>query len=151
MRFFREMSIVRIMGAASFAWFFLMAARTPVDVDEGYYALAAELVAHGRVPYRDFFYPQAPLHPYVLAPFIAVFGARFMLLRIVSATFAGLSGLLVAHAVHRETRSPLGTVMAVVLFATHELSWQWLITIRPYGPAVACILGSLASRHAPRS
>lgn len=139
----REAPIVRLMGAVSFAWFFLMGMRTPVDVDEGYYALAAELVMEGRLPYRDFFYPQPPIHPYLLAPFVLLLGSRFMALRIVSSAFGGLAGLLVAYAVHRQTRSRLATIATVVLFVTHELSWQWLITIRPYGPGVVCILGSL--------
>ncbi len=32
--------------------------------DEGFYTLATKLVSQGRVPYKDFFYPQMPLlHP----------------------------------------------------------------------------------------
>ncbi len=33
--------------------------------DEGFYLYAAKLVSKGYVPYRDFFFPQAPLSPYL--------------------------------------------------------------------------------------
>src|SRR5437016_4568472 len=36
-----------------------------VDGDEGFYLLAAKSVYHGKVLYRDFFYTQMPLLPYV--------------------------------------------------------------------------------------
>jgi hypothetical protein len=143
LRFIREASIVRLLGAASFVWFVILGARLPVDTDEGFYALAVELVTHGRVPYRDFFYPQGPLYPYLFAPFSFVFGAGFMTLRVISSAFAAAAATLVAHAVHRETKSTLGTTAAVILFVTHELSWQWLVTIRPYGLAEVFLLGSL--------
>ena len=37
---------------AAFAW------------DEGYHVLAAQLIARGKRPYLDFFFPQAPLNAY---------------------------------------------------------------------------------------
>lgn len=139
----RGAPIVSRLGVLAFAWFGIVGLRLPVDVDEGYYALAAELVTLGRVPYADFFYPQGPLYPYLLAPFVLLFGARFVVLRLVSSAFAAIAAALVAHLVHRETRSRLAAVAAVVMFVTHELSWQWLVTIRPYGLGVALLLGSL--------
>lgn len=41
-------------------------------LDEGWYIYAGQLLAHGRLPYRDFFYPQAPLAALaftIVAPF----------------------------------------------------------------------------------
>lgn len=38
-----------------------------VDRDEGFYLSAASSVAHGHTPYADFFFPQMPFLPYVLA------------------------------------------------------------------------------------
>jgi hypothetical protein len=48
-------------------WFNHLAQARLLDGDEGFYAMAAKLVAAGRQPYLDFFYPQAPVLPYLYA------------------------------------------------------------------------------------
>ena len=40
-----------------------------LNQDEGWYLYAANLVAEGKVPYRDFFYTQGPLLPFVYSAF----------------------------------------------------------------------------------
>lgn len=143
-----------LLGAATFAWFLAIGIALPIDVDEGFYALAAELVTHGHLPYRHFFYPQAPLYPYLAAPIVGLFGARFVVLRVFSSLCAATTAGLVAHLVHRETRSRFATIVTVILFATHELAWQWLTTIRPYGPSAVTLLASFVlatpTNRAPR-
>ena len=129
-----------VVWLASYAWFAALAVRIPLDEDEGFYALASELVAHGRLPYRDFFFPQTPLGPFSLAPFAAV-SARFLTLRLATALFAAGASTLVAHAVRRETRSRSAAAVAAVLFATHALTWRWLPTLRPYALGELCALG----------
>jgi len=62
----------------------------PIDGDEGFYAMAARLVSEGRHLYRDFFYPQGPLLPYVYAPVVAVVGPSLRALRVVSALLSVL-------------------------------------------------------------
>ena len=37
--------------------------------DEGYFAYASKAILDGKVPYKDFFFPQAFLYPYFLASF----------------------------------------------------------------------------------
>lgn len=130
-----------LVGIASYAWFALLALRIPLDEDEGFYALASELVAHGRVPYRDFFFPQTPLGPLTLAPFAAV-GARFVVLRLATALFAAGAATLVAYAVKRETRSRTAAIVGTLLFVTHALTWRWLSTLRPYALGELCALGA---------
>lgn len=130
-----------LVGIASYAWFALLALRIPLDEDEGFYALASELVAHGRVPYRDFFFPQTPLGPLTLAPFAAV-GARFVVLRLATALFAAGAATLVAYAVKRETRSRTAAIVGTLLFVTHALTWRWLPTLRPYALGELCALGA---------
>ncbi|HID94308.1 MAG TPA: hypothetical protein EYP60_09480 [bacterium (Candidatus Stahlbacteria)] len=49
--------------------------------DEGYYLFCARELALGKIPYRDFFFPQMPLLLYILIPFsekgfAGLFGAR---------------------------------------------------------------------------
>ena len=112
----------------------IVGALKPSDTDEGYYATAAELVGRGRVPYRDFFYPQAPLLPYLLAPFARI-APSFVALHVAMALFPAAIGTTVASMVRSETRSTRAAVVSIALVFTHELGWQWLGAIKTYGPS----------------
>ena len=63
----------------------------PIDGDEGYYASAAGLVAAGGHPYRDFFYPQGPILPYIYAPVVTMAGHSLRALRVLSALMGALA------------------------------------------------------------
>src|SRR5947208_12043240 len=65
-----------------------------VDGDEGVYAYASRLAVHGRLPYRDFFYEQAPLLPYVYGPVAWLSGESWYALRGLSVVFTAVVGLL---------------------------------------------------------
>lgn len=123
--------------------------RTPADVDEGFYAIAAELVARGRLPYRDFFYPQAPYLPLLLAPLAAV-ASRFAIERVLFSLLGAITAGLIAHGVKRDTGSPLAAVTAAVLFTCNELTWQWFPSIRPYAPAALCIVVATLLASSPK-
>lgn len=100
-----------------FAWAFLLAILLyaaniflgTLNLDEGWYLYAAKSYALGEMPYRDFFFTQAPLLPAVyglLAPLWApegVLGGRALtaLFGIISAILASLA---VTHAVPKERR-----------------------------------------------
>jgi hypothetical protein len=127
----------------------LVGQQTPADVDEGFYAIAAELVSHGRVPYRDFFYPQAPYLPYLLAP-LAAAASRFVAERALFAALGAVTAGLVAHGVKRDTGSPIAALAAAALFTLNELTWQWFPSIRPYAPAGLCLVGATLLVSAPR-
>jgi hypothetical protein len=138
----RRIPFLVLVWVGSFAWFAALAMRIPLDEDEGFYALASDLVVHGRLPYHDFFYPQTPLGPLVLAPFAAV-SATFVCLRLATAALAAGVTILVAHAVRRETQSRSAAAVAALLFAAHELTWRWVPTLRPYAFGELCALGAL--------
>ena len=67
-----------------------------LNQDEGWYLYAANLVAEGQVPYRDFFYTQGPMLPYVYSAFAGLWksfgllGARLFTLSL------GFVGILFA-------------------------------------------------------
>src|SRR6185437_8659280 len=63
-----------------------------VDGDEGVYAYASRLAVHGHLPYRDFFYEQAPLLPYVYGPVDFLSGGSWFALRGLSVVFAAVVG-----------------------------------------------------------
>lgn len=57
----------------------------PIDADEGFYTTAARLVWEGKTPYRDFFYQQAPLLPYLYSWIWAVHPRSLVAMRFLSA------------------------------------------------------------------
>ena len=77
-----------------------------LNQDEGWYLYAANLVAEGEVPYRDFFYTQGPVMPVVYAAFAGVWrhwgilGARIFTLAL------GIVGILFAVALARRLAPP---------------------------------------------
>jgi hypothetical protein len=111
---------------------FPAAALRPVDEDEGFYAIAAKLVAHGKVPYVDFWYPQGPLLPYVYGAWQRVVGESWYVLRSFSALLAVALGAMVYWHVLRRWSSRRLALVAVVLFVTTPLGFQWYPMIKTY-------------------
>ena len=88
-----------------------------LNQDEGWYLYAANLVAEGKMPYRDFFYTQGPMLPYVYSFFAWIWkgwgllGARIFTLAL------GFAGLLFAVGLARRhvPAEKKGVVSLVVL------------------------------------
>jgi general stress protein CsbA len=131
-----------LVGALAAALFMRLAWRTVSDADEGYYAVAGELVASGKTLYRDFFFPQAPLVPYLLGALWRVVHLTLRGQRFVMALFGGVTAGAIAHTVRSETRSRVAGVIGALFFVVHELSWQWVPVVKTY--AVASALSLLA-------
>jgi 4-amino-4-deoxy-L-arabinose transferase-like glycosyltransferase len=113
-------------------FFYFVSQHRLIDGDEGYYALASRLVLQHKTPYLDFFYPQAPLLPYVYALWLKVCGVSWFSARAFSAlltVFVG--GLLYAH-VCRETKKWIAGVAAGILFATSSLVFCWFPTVKTF-------------------
>jgi len=81
-----------------------------VDADEGLYLNSAYLVKQGQTPYFDFFYPQAPLLPYVYAP-IADLGINSLFLgRLISLLISLILGLVLFFYYRRITSDTKGAL-----------------------------------------
>src|ERR1700749_4304636 len=50
--------------------------------DEGFHAVAAQLILHGKMPYIDFCFPQTPLNAYWNAAWMRAFGENWRVLHI---------------------------------------------------------------------
>ena len=77
-----------------------------LNQDEGWYLYAANLVAEGKVPYRDFFYTQGPLLPFVYSAFTWVWGRWGILGARVFTLLLGALSLLFAVALARRLAPP---------------------------------------------
>ena len=103
-----------------------------LNQDEGWYLYAAQLVSEGKVPYRDFFYTQAPVMPIVYAAFNSVWDSFGLLgARIVTICF-GAAGVaffcaLAARLVPRGRRSI--AALAVFLLLGSNLYHLYFVAI----------------------
>jgi arabinofuranan 3-O-arabinosyltransferase len=101
------------------------------DGDEGVYAYASRLAVHGRLPYRDFFYEQAPLLPYVYGPVGWLSGESWYALRGLSVVFAAAVGLLLFLFV-RERQGAATAFAAVVVYAGSGLVLGYLTLVKTF-------------------
>lgn len=70
-----------------------------LNQDEGWYLYAANLVAEGKMLYRDFFYTQGPLLPIVYSPFRFVWDNFGLLGARIFTSIIGLVGIIIASRV----------------------------------------------------
>ncbi len=107
-----------------------------VDGDEGFYAAAAQLVAAGRTPYADFFYPQAPLLPYLLAPACRLGLDSLALLRLVPVLLsAAMLWLWGAALLALAPARPLAVLTSLTVLALNPHLLGWHVTIKTYAAA----------------
>lgn len=105
-------------------------ASRPLDNDEGFYASAARLVAEGHAPYRDFFYPQAPLLPYVYGGVHALPPCSLWRLRQLSVFFGAATVFAWCFFLGREFRGRLRVAFAgltALLLNPYFISWNVLV------------------------
>lgn len=125
-------------------WF---AGERPIDGDEGYYGLAATLVADGQHPYADFFYPQAPVLPYVYAPAAHLVGApQLPGLRYFSVGLGTLAmALLAAWARRAHGRRPALAMAALGLVVLSPELLTWLVTVKTYALTAVALAASIVA------
>jgi hypothetical protein len=103
-----------------------------VDGDEGTYLLVSRLVAEGRLPYHDFYYPQMFLLPYVYGAWMKLLGYSWYGARLLSAILSVALGLLVYREVVRLTGARAWGALVVVLFAFTGLAFGWYPLVKTF-------------------
>ena len=90
--------------------------RTPLNHDEGQYIAAANLMAKGLLPYRDFPYLQTPLQPILFAPIARIaMGWTLIVLRLVNTVCVAVSILLIGKIASALTKDKSAAVTAMLL------------------------------------
>lgn len=113
--------------------------------DEGFYLMAARLVMEGQVPYRDFFYPQMPLVPYVFGLWHLVAGESWRAARTGAALLAFAAYALTALYTARRSGFAAG-VLTFLLCGLAIILQAWIPTAQtdsvsaPLMMAAACAL-----------
>ncbi len=134
--------LAALPAAAALRWG--LAARRYFDTDELEHLHAALLVAHGNVPFRDFFEHHGPAFWSLLAPAASAPSdpyAKALAGRAVVSVFWLLSLILVARP--RKGASPFEGPLAAVLLAWFGVFAQKSLEIRPDVPA-ACLAAGAA-------
>ncbi len=120
---------VILLGAMFF--FIWCAVNRLVAGDEGYYLLASRLVMEGNIPYRDFFFPQMPLLPYVYGAWMRATEYSWVSARILSGGMAGLLGMLVYLRCSQQAGRTFG-IIALFLYTSSSLVFPWLTVAKTY-------------------
>jgi len=119
---------------AAFAW------------DEGYHMLAAQLIAHGKRPYLDFFFPQAPLNAWWNAAALRLFGESWREVHALSAVVTAGTILLAADLIYArfpvpEWRLP-GAIAAALLIGLQANIIEHTTTGQPYALCLFLIVAA---------
>jgi Dolichyl-phosphate-mannose-protein mannosyltransferase len=134
---------VTLLSMIYFAGLVSYANTRAIDCDEGFYATAARLVWEGKAPYRDFFFQQAPLVPYLYSSIWGLHPRSLVSMRLLSVAFGGLAvflwGMCLTHAKQVPGKVRLAAFGMVLL----NPSWiSWNVVLKTY--AVANLLMSIA-------
>ena len=123
---------------ALFVWFALTRF---FDGDEGVYGLTSVLVADGKLLYRDFFYPQMPVLPYVYGGWMEIVGESWNAARALSALLAAATGVLLYRYLDRRAGWSVA-LLGVGLFASSTLVLEWFATVKSYPLSTFLVVAS---------
>src|SRR5947208_13127051 len=140
----RAPTLVLLLCCLDFAVLVYYATVRRVDADEGFYTTAARLVWEGKAPYRDFFYQQAPLLPYIYSWVWAVHPRSLLAMRFLSAACGGMAVLLWGWCLLSLKRPPPKVALATFVAVVLNPYWvSWNVVVKTF--AVANLLMSVAA------
>ncbi|MDD4101136.1 MAG: hypothetical protein PHU80_00710 [Kiritimatiellae bacterium] len=134
------MAVVAALAMYGFAvWF------GNLNQDEGWYLYAARMVAAGKQPYRDFFFTQGPVMPFVYGLFYNIWSGGGVLGGRVLTAFLGLAGCCCAAGLARRAvpsqRAAEAAVMAFALTACNLYHVYFTSIPKTYALASCLLLG----------
>jgi 4-amino-4-deoxy-L-arabinose transferase-like glycosyltransferase len=125
--------------APIFVFFLWLCCNRLIALDEGFYVIAAQLISHGKIPYTDFFYPQAPILPYLYAGWMQIFGYDWYAARALAALFS--SGIVfVLYLLLKERYGRLIAFLGALCLALNAMFWPWMLVVKTYAPATFFLL-----------
>ncbi len=103
-----------------------------IDADEGLYLNSAYLVRQGQTPYFDFFYPQAPMLPYVYAP-ISDLGINSLFAgRLISLLISVILGLILFFYYRRITSNSKSSLWLYFFYTFNGLFLAYHPVVKTY-------------------
>ncbi len=113
-----------------------------IAMEEAAYTYAAKLVSEGKMPYTDFFYPQAPLLPYLYAPFQFILDDFLITSRFVSFFFSILIFTLI-YKIAKKRGNGLAALLALALFVSSVFTLTRYTSVLVYTAASFFIILSI--------
>lgn len=102
-----------------------------VFLDAGFYLNAARDVYQGRIPYRDFFFVQGPVYPYIYGLPLLVTGHRLLFARWISMIF-GILSLTLAARIGFRSGGGLGAILTLAAIATVPSQAYFFSSVKLY-------------------
>ena len=97
-------------------------------LDSGFYLYAAKLVYQGQIPYRDFFFVQPPLYPYIYGLVMKIAGVSILTARLTSMLFGIVTLILAVHLARRIGGLYAGFITAGLLGFNVFLSYNFSVS-----------------------
>ena len=115
-----------------------------LNQDEGWYLYAANMVADGRLPYRDFFFTQGPLLPLVYSLFTPIWGLGGLLGARVFTLAIGAAGIAVAmrlsHRLAPEGRKGHAALVTLLLLGCNLYHVYYIAIPKTYALASLLVM-----------
>lgn len=147
--------LVTLASLAYLAGLLYYAATRPIDGDEGFYTTAARLVWEAKIPYRDFFFQQAPLLPYLYSWIWAIHPRSLVAMRLLSTAAGGLAVFLWGAGLVSVKRLPAKVALATFLAVALNPYWLcWNVVVKTFAfanlfitVAMICLYAALRSER----
>ncbi len=123
--------------------FLLMGFHRLVDGDEGFYLLSAKLVAEGKKPYLDFFYPQMPALLYIYAAWFYLAGASWLSARLFTVVLAFAIGVMLFLYGKKRSRNTALALLIVLLYTFSSFVFAWFVVAKTYAISTLFLFGSV--------
>src|SRR5579863_656055 len=151
----KQWLLVAIISLAYVAALAYYAATRPIDGDEGFYTTAARLVWEGKTPYRDFFFQQAPLLPYLYSWIWAIHPRSLVAMRLLSVAAGGWAVFLWGGGLVSVKRLPAKVALATFLAVALNPYWVcWNVVVKTFAfanlfmtAAAICLYAALHSER----
>ncbi len=125
-------------------FFLFLAFQRIADSDEGFYLYASKVVfGGGAVLYRDIFYPQMPLLPFVYGGWMRLTGCDWQSARALSAILAALTGTILFQYVRASTGRTILAACALLFYMFNLSVMLFYLTAKTYVPSVAFLFAGL--------
>jgi hypothetical protein len=127
-----------------FLFYLFLASRRLIDSDEGFYLFIPKLMmTKGMVLYRDVFYQQMPLLPFLYGGWMKLFGFSWEAGRAFSAFLSALMGALLFGAVWRRSARLSLASAALLLYAFNLSALLFFLTAKTYALSTALLFGGM--------